>query len=312
MAEEAVATTPTAPAAAGAVTPDKGAATPATTQPDATTPASTGDTATTQAWSDDWREKMANGDTKKADRLKRYSTPDAVAEALIHVQNRISAGELRSNLPKNATPEQLATWRTENGIPEAPDKYDLKFEDGLKVSKEEMPHVDDFLKMAHANNYNTAQVKDAIRWHMNWLEQVQQQQTESDKKLMVDVTNELKTEWGRDYQENMNRIHGLMDMAPEEVRENLMRGRLADGTPIGSAKGVLKWLADRARAEDPSGTLTGTKGGDTLQTVGDRIKEIEEMIRSNRSGYNRDIAVQQELRGLYESRETLQRRHKAA
>jgi hypothetical protein len=264
------------------------------------------------SWMDDWRERMAKGDTKKAERLKRYTAPDAVVDALISVQNRISAGELRSNLPKNATPEQVAAWRTENGIPEAPDKYDLKLDNGKALNTEEMPNLKSFLEMAHSQNYTPAQVKEAAKWHMEWLDSIAEQQTEKDKSLAVEATVALKTEWGRDYQENMNRIHGLMDLAPQDVREQLLTGRLADGTPIGSSPGVLKWLADRARAEDPSGTITGTKGGDTLQTVGDRINEIETMIRTNRAAYNRDIGVQQELRSLYESRETLQRRNKAA
>jgi hypothetical protein len=261
-----------------------------------------------QWWGDDWRSKLAGGDEKKADRLKRYTTPDAVVDALIHVQNRISAGELRSILPKNATEEQLKKWREENGIPESPDKYDLKLSDDLVLDEAEMPNLKSFLEIAHKKGMDNTTVKELAKWHFDWVDAVNKQMIEQDRATALDVTGELRQSWGQDYQENMNRIHGLLDMAPAAVRENLMNGRMADGTLIGNSPAVLSWLADRARAEDPSGTLLGTKGGDTLQTVEDRIKQIEEMIRTNRREYNRNVEVQKELRDLYESRATLQRR----
>ena len=59
------------------------------------------------AWGEDWRDKVAKGDAKKLSRLGRYASPEAVVDALIAAQNRISSGDLKPTLKKDATPEQI-------------------------------------------------------------------------------------------------------------------------------------------------------------------------------------------------------------
>mgnify|MGYP000100175251 CR=1 FL=1 len=57
-------------------------------------------------------------------------------------------------LSEAPTDEELAEYRKANNIPEAPDKYDLTFDSGLVIGKEDKPIVDSFLKYAHDNHYD--------------------------------------------------------------------------------------------------------------------------------------------------------------
>src|SRR5262245_15852958 len=59
-------------------------------------------------WPDDWREKMAEGDQRFLDTLKRYASPTALRDAFKEQRRLISSGQLRKPLPENATAEQLA------------------------------------------------------------------------------------------------------------------------------------------------------------------------------------------------------------
>src|ERR1700758_5352632 len=76
-------------------------------------------------WPADWRERVAGEDPRGRERLGRYASPADVAKALIAAQNKISSGELKPALGKNASAEEVAQWRKAHGIPEVPDKYDL-------------------------------------------------------------------------------------------------------------------------------------------------------------------------------------------
>src|SRR5690242_14053786 len=125
-------------------------------EPSPSAPA-TAPAAPAQIWPEDWRQQIAGNDEKYAKRLERYGSIKDVANALIATQNQISAGELRSALKANATPEETAAWRAENGIPEAPEKYDLTMPQGIVFGEDDKPFVDSFLKAAHGANFRPEQ-----------------------------------------------------------------------------------------------------------------------------------------------------------
>ena len=111
------------------------------------------------AWGEDWRDKVAKGDAKKLSRLSRYASPEAVIDALISAQNRISSGDLKPILKKDATEEQVKEYREAMGIPEAPDKYDLG---DVVPAGADKTMIEDFLKTAHATNQTPQQVKASV------------------------------------------------------------------------------------------------------------------------------------------------------
>jgi hypothetical protein len=94
-------------------------------------------------WPEDWRIKLAGEDKSYLKTLDRFNTPSDLAKAYRDAQQRLSAGNLKAILPDNPTEEELKTWRTENGVPESPDKYDVNLGDGFVWSDEDKPLLDD-------------------------------------------------------------------------------------------------------------------------------------------------------------------------
>jgi len=245
-------------------------------------------------WPADWRERAAAGDEKKLSRLQRYASPQAIADALIAAQAKLS--ETRPVLGKDARPEEVAAYREALGIPASPDKYDLS---GLELVDTEKPMIDKFLATAHAEHMTPSQVRQTLQSYGEISEEMRNQRLKLDEDIKSQAEDKLRSEWGNDYRVNLNLLTNLLDTAPSGVREQLLHGRLADGTPIGSSVEVLKFLTGIARERNPSG-VTVPSGTTTTQGLQDELAKIEKTMRENRNEYNRDEQMQQRYRQLLE------------
>lgn len=260
-------------------------------------------------WPDDWREKASKGDAKLTARFSRYANPEAALTALIAAQNRISSGELKSVLGKDAKPEEIAAWRAEQGIPETPDKYDLNLGDGLVVGADDKPMVDQFLKAAHDSNQTPDQVKATLKSYYAVNERITADRVEKDRQIQEETTETLRADWGPEFRRNINLVHGLFDAtASPELKQAFLGGRLADGTPIGSSPEALKMLLGLALVNNPAGTVVPGGSGNLPQAVDDEIGKIEKTMKENRGAYNKDEKMQARYRELLGAREQLNKR----
>lgn len=247
-------------------------------------------------------------DEKTLQRVKRYATPADALNAHIALQNKIAAGEMRSALPPNATEDQVKAWRTENGIPEAPEKYELKLKDGLVVGEADKPIIDGFLKSAHGANYTSAQASQAVDWYYDEIERQTAARADQDKQLAAKAQDALRAAWGTDYRTNENMVMGLLDTAPAGVKDQFLHGRLADGTPIMSHPETVMWLRQMAAEINPVTALIPNAGGNVLTAVGDEIKQIEGWMKAPRTSpegkkYWGDVKVQERYRALLDAQQ---------
>lgn len=254
-------------------------------------------------WPADWREKFAGGDAAKAARLQRYASPQALTDALVAAQNKIRTGEVKPVLSKDAKPEEIAAFREAHGIPEAPDKYDLG---DMEVPEGEKPMVQKFLASAHTVNMTPEQVRASLSAYTEISEAARNERIAQDNEVKTATEDALRAEWGIDYRTNINLVTNLLDAGPEGLRDKLLRGRLADGTPIGSSPEALKFLVGLAREKNPAGVVVPS-GIVTAQSVDDEIQKIEKTMRENRTAYNRDETMQSRYRQLLEWRTSQQR-----
>lgn len=254
-------------------------------------------------WPDTWLERLSGGDEKVAKRLGRYSSVDEVGKALIAAQNRISSGELKPVLHKDASDQEIAAWRKEMGIPEKPDGYDLKFDSGLVIGKEDKPIIDGFLGAAHTLNLQNEQVKGAIEWYYAEQERQTEERVQLDDEQRVKCLDELNEQWGGNFRGEMNRINGVLNLFPESVREELKGARLPDGTGVFNHPDVMRAFAAISHELNPAGIHVPADGGDIMKGVDERIKEIEGYMQKHRSAYNKDEGMQKEYRDLLEARE---------
>lgn len=263
-------------------------------------------TSTDKAWySDDWLDKLSGQDEKAKNVFGRFKTPEDLAKTYLEINKKISAGELRSGLKENATPEEVAAWRSLNGIPESPDGYDLAFDNGMVIGEQDKPIIGEFLQEMHKANAHPSAVKTAVGAYYNIIQKEQTKQLEVDNNYKAESENSLKTEWGTDYISNVNMVKNLLAGAPEEIRESLLTARLGDGTVLGNNPLVLKYLHGLAKNPMTQGTITSASGGSPAMNINDEIASLEKKMRDDREGWFKDQKSQDRYRQLIATREKL-------
>lgn len=235
-------------------------------------------------WPEDWRQKYSQ-DPSILKRLERYASPKAALDALFAAQNRISKGDLLPTLKENATPEDIADYRQAHGIPETPEGYDLTLANGMVVGEADRPMVDDFLAKAHANNMHPTQVKEALGWYFDKQEQARIAQEARDTESRMKSEDELRAEFGPEYRRNVTLANQLLDSAPGGIKDRLLGGRMADGTPIGNDPNVIRWLVSLSRELNPVATVVPGSGSNAVQAVEAEISGLRKMMGDNKSEY---------------------------
>lgn len=91
-----------------------------------------------------WTEALPEGPTRELMTAKAYKNPQQLADAYFGLNKLVSGtpggvealtnGDISAFVPKDdAPPEQIEAFYKKLGRPEAPDKYELKFEEGAQV-----------------------------------------------------------------------------------------------------------------------------------------------------------------------------------
>ena len=226
-------------------------------------------------WPTDWRETVSKGDAKKLAQLQRYASPEAGIQALFAAQERIRSGELKPVLGKNATAEELAEWRTAHGIPEAPDKYDLK---DVKIDDSDKPMLAEILKAAHGTNQTPEQVAATVKTWNQIKQAAFENQAIQDKESATKAEDTLRSEWGPEFRRNMNLISGLLDMSGSQtVKETFLASRMPDGTAIGNSPEMLKLLVGLALINNPTGVVVPGGGASTGEGIRETLTKLQQI-----------------------------------
>lgn len=236
-------------------------------------------------WPDDWREKYAGEDPAALKRLQRYGSPKAALDALFNAQKKISSGELTKTPAKDAPPEEVAAWREANGIPTEASGYDITLKDGLIPSEADKPIVDAFLQRAHETNMRPEQVKEALGFYFEEQERQLVEQHAYDIGVKEACEESLRAEWGADYKRNLMAVNELLSAVPGGVQDQLLNGRLADGTPIASSPEVIRWLTGLARELNPIATVVPGSGTNALAAVDSELGTLRKMMGDTKSEY---------------------------
>lgn len=256
----------------------------------------------------DWaklREKLAKGDEKALQRLSRYSSLESVVEALFNAQKKISEGIGKGKLPDDATEEEIAAYRKENGIPEKPEDYDLsKVPEDIVIGEEDEPQVKEFLAEAHKLNLNNKQVQETLGWYFKSQEKMVDERNAMDLEAKEKAEEELRDAWGAEFKTNKNIIINTLEGAPEGVSQLILGARLADGTPLASHAATLRWLADVGRKLNPTATVVPGSGTNAVQAIETEKAELEKMMGDHDSEYwkgPKSAQLQERYRKLIEA-----------
>lgn len=239
----------------------------------------------TATWPDDWRDRASKGDVKRLAKLQRYASPEAALDALEAAQQKLSSGELKSAKPKANTPEAIAEWRKENGIPDKPEGYDMTLPDGLVIGEQDRPLIAEFVKDMHGANAHPDVVKSAVASYYKLQEQALEARYDADVQAKTTTEDELRAEWGADYRRNVSSINGLLDSAPEGVKDKILTARFADGTPLASDSNALRWLANLSREINPLATVVPGAGANAGEAIASEMANLNKMMGDRSSDY---------------------------
>lgn len=260
-------------------------------------------------WPDDWRAKLAGEDAKELARLQRMGSPAEVWKAYRALEAKISSGQLKQGLKPDATPEEVAAWRKENGLPEKPEDYRPQLPNGTVLGEEDAPLIGGFQKTAHELGLTADQFNKTLSWYYGQMDAMKAQQYEADTSFRSQAEDALRAEWGPAYRAEVKGIANFMEAnAPAGMADLLFNSRTADGKLIGDHPEVLRWLSSLARDVNPMSTLVPAGSADPMKAGEARITEIEQMMRSEPDKYWKNQDVQTEYGKLLEAREALRGR----
>lgn len=253
----------------------------------------------TAVWPEDWQTRFSKGDDKLQERAGRYSSPEAVFDALVASQNKLRSGEYVAKLPEKPTDEQLVEWRESNGIPKNAEGYTFE---GMDIDEADRGVLGELTKRFLDSNMSSEQARSVVSWVYQNADNEQKILAEDDEREERESTDSLNAEWGGHFRLNQNKISNMITMLPEAIRDDFMQARLPNGTKLMNSVDVMRGLAQLAKTLDPSSRVTPVDG-DPMIGVESEIDEIEKFMRTNRAEYNRDEKKQSRLRELYEARD---------
>jgi hypothetical protein len=268
-----------------------------------------------------WRDHLAGSDKAFRKTLDRFESPMALAKAYKELTARLSSGDLKATKPPpdNATPEQVAAWRAEQGLPQDATAYvdGLQLGDGTVTGEAEKALLASFAEQAMKGRWTADQYNQAVGWYFALQDRLAAQRDHADAAFKQETSADLMREWGHDYPTNRNAIAQFVDRSfPADFREALLTARLPDGRILANHPTFNRAILEVAKSLNPSGAVLPNASGGGLSGVESRIAEIEgkymraphgsELWKSYWTG-DSGAHMQQEYRGLLAAREQTRR-----
>jgi hypothetical protein len=292
---------------------------PATQRPAAASLGTHGDGATPEADAavaappaSNWRDELAGGDERFRKRAERWPSLADVGRSYLALEHKLSSGEYKRALPKDALPDEIAAWRAENGIPQSWEDYEIELGNGMAAGEADRPLLMAFAQFAHERGLSNADANEFATWYFEHQDALVSQREDADADFKLKSEEELRDEMGPDYRRNINVANAMLGAMPGNLAGRLAQGRMADGTKIGNDPGFLRWLIGLGLEMSPTATLVPGGTGDPGNTLDDEIAAIKAYMRTNRSDYAKDEKMQARYRDLLAARDRMTARGRAA
>lgn len=248
---------------------------------------------------DNWREMLAGGDANELKRLERFKTPADWHKSYRELEKKLSSGQKDTPLPKDATPEQVAAWRKERGIPEKPEDYKIELPNGVVLGEADKPVVDSFTSFVHEQNWPTEYVNAGVAWYYQHQDAMRQAQEGADLADRNGLFETMQKEWDADFGANRNGIVNYAATNP--FIENLFGARLPNGKLFMNDPDGMRWLNKIVEVQAPQARMVPAGAHDTRNaTNSQELASIRKTLREDRRSYDRDPKMQARFGELLE------------
>ena len=255
-------------------------------------------TTETQPVAKTWKEAISE-EFRNDPNIEKFTEIDALAKSYINATQMI--GKDKVAVPnKNSTEDQWNEVYDKLGRPESADKYSLN-------AKSEVVPIDEgaikqFAENAHQLGLNNKQAQGILEFYKNNMEGMAQQAKVDTETAQAQSTQELRQEWGREFDTNIKKAGAL---AKANMNPEILDMQLKDGMRLGDHPEIIKGFAKIAgmMSEDK---IVSTES-ENVSSNTDVETEISDIMNNkdgpywNRSHPDHDKMVQQ----VYTLREML-------
>ena len=158
-----------------------------------------------------------------------------LVRSYVNSQKLIGADKLP--LPANPTDEDLDRIADRLGRPEAASGYEIAV-DGNIITEEV---AQDFAEMAHKTRLTPKQVVDVLDYYKDRVQGTAQADADKKHQSQIDASNQLKAEWGSNYDKHFELAMSLADELSD--KQAITRIVLQDGTNLGDHPEFIKAFA---------------------------------------------------------------------
>ena len=251
-------------------------------------------TASTASTDFDWRGAIAGENKKLAKRLERFTDLGQFGKSYFEADAKLNDGK-RVVIPgADATDEDRAAWAKQRGIPESPDKYEIKVKppEGLELSEGEQ----DRLKAITSRLWKAGGLS-ADPEVVNLAHEIYyQERMEAESQMMAQATIQkeeteayLKKIWpGQDLKRNIAFADQAISHYFKEDFAAIKDLQFADGTRLGDNLQFIQAMAriGRDTMEDPVFLEAGRNGADPGKSLDKELESIMSLRATNRGKYN--------------------------
>jgi hypothetical protein len=179
--------------------------------------------------------------------------------------------------PEKATPEDVLSFRAKLGVPESPDKYEIKYKEheALKID-ENMDKA--YKELAHKVGLTPKQAQDLADFDADRFIDAHT----SSAKAYEEAVNAVKEEWGNDYQVNIDRANNLIrTFADDKDKEAIAR--------YGNDPALARIFNKIGLAMSEHSFVNSDKGADTAGNRQSLQDEAESLIQKMQDRKTTDV-----------------------
>ena len=193
-------------------------------------------TTETQPVAKTWKEAISE-EFRNDPNIEKFTEIDALAKSYINATQMI--GKDKVAVPnKNSTDDQWNEVYDKLGRPESADKYSLNAKSEVVPIDEQA--IKQFAENAHQLGLNNKQAQGILEFYKNNMEGMAQQAKVDTETAQAQSTQELRQEWGREFDTNIKKAGAL---AKANMNPEILDMQLKDGMRLGDHPEIIKGFA---------------------------------------------------------------------
>ena len=221
-----------------------------------------------------WKEAISE-EFRQDPNIEKFTEIDALAKSYINATKMI--GQDKVAVPnKNSTEDQWNEFYNKTGRPESADKY------ALDVKSDVVPldngAVKQFAENAHKLGLSNKQAQGVLEFYKNSMEGTAQQSKVDTETAQVQAEQELRQEWGREFENNVKKAGAL---AKANINSDILDLELKSGIRVGDHPELIKGFAKIASMMSEDKIVSPES--DSTNKSGDIESQIS-TITNNRQG----------------------------